>query len=358
MFQRFKRIVKTLIPIRKYTSENFTQYDNTILSPNDFKKIFKGIYPCKIIGAQNLSKSYLVDGHGLNGSLLGDFVKPTYFGDVEHIARQMFLTEDLKPHCKIAVLDLDSINDTIHIIDVRKGFAINPTQNTDKYIKKTYTIRQFLNHLAQNDVPVLKRFIWNNDGEPVLKYIKNPSYDLCKYAVSFNSDELQYVKSQTEELCNIAVSRCPYALEHARIQTEEMCTRAVAVNPHTLEYVKTQTEAICKTAVILDGMMLKHVKVQTDEICRYAISNAGPAMEYVENQTESICKYAIDRHGGNALCNIKNKTYDMCKYAVENNGTAIKYVPNKTLELCEIALRNSEFAHKYIDQDMLSKCKV
>lgn len=41
----------------------------------------------------------------------------------------------------------------------------------------------------------------------IIKYIKNPSYNLCKIAIENNFKVLEYIENQTKELCSIALKQ-------------------------------------------------------------------------------------------------------------------------------------------------------
>lgn len=130
-----------------------------------------------------------------------------------------------------------------------------------------------------------------------LKYIKNPTYDMCKACVRENGLALEFVKHQTFEICEIALKQDGYALQFVKNQTEELCEIAIKQNPHSLYFVKKQTENLCKLAVSLDGLAIKFVKKPTLDICLTALENDCESYYLIKDESikesKEIEKYLV-----------------------------------------------------------------
>lgn len=65
-----------------------------------------------------------------------------------------------------------------------------------------------------------------------IRYLKNPSYALCKKSLKLNGLALQYIKEeQTPELCSIAIANSLDAFKYAQFQSAENTIAAVKYNP-------------------------------------------------------------------------------------------------------------------------------
>ena len=74
-------------------------------------------------------------------------------------------------------------------------------------------------------------------------------------------------------------------LKYIENPTPELCLAAVKNNGLNLEFVKEQTPELCLAAVEQDGIALKYVKKQTPEICLAAVNNNGWALQFVKEPT-------------------------------------------------------------------------
>jgi len=101
-----------------------------------------------------------------------------------------------------------------------------------------------------------------------LKYIKEPTPELCKSAIDIDIDaeknnDMFYSNSAfLEHLC-VILSKTE--------QTPELCKVIVGYHEYALQYVKEQTPGLCELAIKQNGHALKHVKEQTPELCKFAI---------------------------------------------------------------------------------------
>jgi len=118
------------------------------------------------------------------------------------------------------------------------------------------------------DRPWVLKEVMDRDGRRV-PAIMNPSSDLSR--VMMDGCNIRFINDPSFEICLIAVIQNGYALWH----------------------IKNQTSQICLAAVKYNGMALTYVQNQTPEICMAAVKQCGEALMYVLNQTPQICKTAV-----------------------------------------------------------------
>jgi len=97
--------------------------------------------------------------------------------------------------------------------------------------------------------------------------------------------------SHEEKLRKIKENGCP--LRYIENPTVEMCLEAVKNDGWALAFVKNPTAEMCLEAVKNNGYALQYVPHQTDEICSEAVKSAGSALQYVENPTREMCLDAV-----------------------------------------------------------------
>jgi len=82
-----------------------------------------------------------------------------------------------------------------------------------------------------------------------LRYIENPTVEMCLEAVKENGYALQYVKVPTAEIYLEAVKQNGYALRYIKNPSNELCLEAVRTHGEALQYVKSPTREMCLDAV-------------------------------------------------------------------------------------------------------------
>jgi hypothetical protein len=203
-----------------------------------------------------------------------------------------------------------------------------------------------------------------------LKFIKNPSLEICKLVLSRNVLSLKHINNPTEEMCKYAVQRNGLALEYVKNQTEEICAIAINLDGSAFKFVDPElyTEKICNLAAKRKGENLKYIKNQTFSMCIEAVKNNGMALEYVDKSlinkkmcieavicsawafqfvppellTEEIYKIAVIKEKY-VLTHIY-QTEEICKAAVMEDGWALQYIQNQTDEICRLAIRQNKDA--------------
>lgn len=208
-----------------------------------------------------------------------------------------------------------------------------------------------------------------------LKYVKNQTEEICRFAVQQKSHVLKREKSESQpvydcwgtalkyvapqyvtyDICLLAVQKEASALEFVpeQFKSEEICTLAVKQTGYTLRYVKNPSEELCKLAVQKDGYALKYVpeNFQTEELCILAFESGYGgrfAFRFVINQTENLCKHAVQINC-EMLEYVKERfqTEELCKLAIQQNCDTIKYVKNPSEEIKQFATQQKLYLDEF-----------
>ncbi|TXG81882.1 MAG: hypothetical protein E6R13_05675 [Spirochaetes bacterium] len=132
-----------------------------------------------------------------------------------------------------------------------------------KYAKQDYTYDEAVKML-------------NIDG-CMIRYIKNPTPEMCMLAVQNNGDSIRYIEStlRTEELCIAAVSEFGLAIQHIDNPSYNVCRAAIKNDPLSLRFIDNQFEELCVTALNTDIYALTTIKNEyfTKRICEVGLKD-------------------------------------------------------------------------------------
>ena len=143
--------------------------------------------------------------------------------------------------------DYDSISQLIHFDmkgPVKKKLALLKKQS---YYKHFDSEKDKIIAVQQNGVAI--KYIHNPSEDLcklavqqkrglAIKYIHNPSEDVCKLAVQQNGYAIQYIHNPSEDLCKLAVQQHGYAIQYIHNPSEDLCKLAVQRNPNAIQYIK------------------------------------------------------------------------------------------------------------------------
>ena len=99
----------------------------------------------------------------------------------------------------------------------------------------------------------------------IIRFIKNPSYEICEIAVRSNGLAIKDVEIQTQYLCKLAVTQNYRAIEHVLNQTMELCELAVSIHPHAMYYLRHIPPKFWRTVYVEDCETCRKIK-NHDEI--------------------------------------------------------------------------------------------
>jgi Domain of unknown function (DUF4116) len=242
--------------------------------------------------------------------------------------------------------------------------------------------------IDENIRKLLHRVLLSKDGM-LLKYIDEPTDELCFQAVKQNGLALQFVKNQTEKLCYHAVKQNGLALEFVNREFVEkklnlsslekynvygntnsddeviLWKIAISENPLAFQFIENKTDEVIDEVYELIhpcgsrdySLLLKFIDTQTESLCKKFIEKVPKSFMHIKEQTEKICEYAIQIDGKIIqYVNDEFKTNDLLKKAVRQDGLALEFIENKTDELCEIAVLQNPLAIQFVKNQTEELC--
>ncbi len=93
-----------------------------------------------------------------------------------------------------------------------------------------------------------------------IRYISNPSYKLCKLAITQDPFIINYIQGRYYSIDKIAVTEVPRLIDYIDNQTPELCKIAVSKDPSTIQYIEDQTPELVKLALQKDINNIKYIK--------------------------------------------------------------------------------------------------
>ena len=164
---------------------------------------------------------------------------------------------------------------------------------------------------------------WEFDEETQMKIIEDNLFN-----DKYNELSIKYIKNPTKQVCLEAVKRNGYAIQHIKNPTEEMCLEAVKRCGNTIKYIDNPTEEMQLEAVKQNGLSIKFIENPTKEMCMEAIRQDGSSINFIKNPTKDMYLEAI-KQNGLVIFYIENPTEEMCLEAVKQNGESIKFISKK-----------------------------
>jgi len=176
------------------------------------------------------------------------------------------------------------------------------------------------------------------------KHIKNRTNELYEYLLELDCTfikEIQYYIKDDEDFLDkmqlYCVRKNGLLLKYLINPSYEMCLDAIKDNIEALEYIPNNllTDNLLKYALSLNGLALKCVKQQTEIMCINAVNNNAMAIKYVDNEflTEELCITAI-KSNYKAFGEIINPSFELCLMAVKINPKTINYIKDLNLNKC------------------------
>lgn len=161
---------------------------------------------------------------------------------------------------------------------------------------------------------------WEFDEETQLKIVKDSLYN-SKY----DQFSIKFIKNPTEQVCLETVKQDSYAIQDINNPTEEVCLTAVKKDGFVIKFIDNPTEEMCLEAVKQNGYSIIYIDNPTKEIYMEAIKQNSHSIEYIKNPSKELCLIAV-KQDGCSIESINNPTEEMCLEAVKQNGEAIEYI--------------------------------
>lgn len=184
-----------------------------------------------------------------------------------------------------------------------------------------------------------------------IRFVKNPSDNLCFKALENDLSSINYIKNPTDEMYLMVSKVFPYLLnkikDKTKIKDEQDLCKLIELFPNNITDIIKPSEKLSLIAVKKSGNILKYIDNQTDEICMVSVQYYPDTLEFVKNQTDEICIVALSQKG-KLLKFVNDKKKYICEIALENDGLALEFIDDQTVKLCKIALRKNIQSYKYI----------
>ena len=135
--------------------------------------------------------------------------------------------------------------------------AINRDVATIKYITNQ------TNELKNN----IKEFYYQT---AILKYIENPSEEIIRKAINFDSRNIEYVENPTQEIIELAVSKNLSLIKKYDI-SDNTKIEIVKAQPHAARYFQEISDAFLCKLIDINENVFKYIKNPNQEIIDYAI---------------------------------------------------------------------------------------
>lgn len=201
----------------------------------------------------------------------------------------------------------------------------------------------------------------------LIRYIRNPPYNLLVDAVIQNGLSLKYIKEQDHNLCHLAIKQNWQSIKYVKNQTYDLCHQAIKINIKAIKLIKNYYEDLAIYVLSKNGYYIKYIKNKTSKLCDIAVKNNYLAIKFIKNPEQYkdlILKYPLalkylnlsyeDKlkavsQNGICLKYIDDQTHELCMTAVKKNGMALRYVKNKTEDICMKAMKKCAFAFKFVE---------
>lgn len=232
-----------------------------------------------------------------------------------------------------------------------------PTQDLLAYISICWRELEFVNENEQTNEIVEAAIITNWRA---LKFVKNPTDDHIRLALSRDGAALQYVKRsrQTEEFCLNAIRKGTLTkfklFKNSKFKTHAVCLAAVKHNPYDYKDCPIKTDDIKVAAVQKNYRVLADIDDHTEELCLLALKQNYKAILYFNRKfSQEFYQQCIDLNPDSLRCISKSSlNYDLALYAVKSNWKNLNYFSENsnflTEELCVTAYQQDIRALQFL----------
>lgn len=130
------------------------------------------------------------------------------------------------------------------------------------------------------------------------QYIKNPSLDATKTAVSLNGYNIKHVKKQTTELQWLAVKDTKHTIRYCINPPDAMQIWVINYDPNFIDAIENPCEAAQILAVKYNGAFIKKIKNPSLTVQFAAIDENSISFLYINNPSRDVMVYAFEKDCG------------------------------------------------------------
>lgn len=190
----------------------------------------------------------------------------------------------------------------------------------------------------------------------LLKLENNPEYineinevdeKLRLFIVKNNGNNIKYIKNPSREVQKQAITNTPLCVKYIENVDEEVGIICVKSLWNSLELINNPSEKIVKEAIKTKGWAIQFVENPNEELQLLAVNKDYDAVKYIENPSEKIQLAAIENYYA-AIRFIKNPTLKAKIKAISLNGEAINYISNYDLDDVRMFMYENINVVKYI----------
>ena len=242
-----------------------------------------------------------------------------------------------------------------------REFIIEPSKNKDEFIYIIETLEG--NHKADVGDWIIKGI----EGEcyPCKEYIFNKSYDLYKKRLKMKADRyeqflkevkinglfLKNIDEPSYELCKEAVTQNGLAIEYSPFKTRELHKIAIDQNVSSIQYIAKPCNAIIYHTLKKSGLAIMHIQKATDNMKFFAISHYPEAIRCIHDKSKDMILEAY-RRDGSLFSSQYDNTSEMIDVAKrQREQEKVILVPR----LDKISKRNEKFTYEklanFFDED-------
>lgn len=251
-------------------------------------------------------------------------IDPNYIKNISEPTYEMCLEAISKNGQLLSIIPLELQNEQMYLMAVKNdGTSI-------KYIPEEF-------HKENVCIEAL-----NNNIE-AFQYIKNKTNNVIEHLLSLNYCLINHVQdiiiddNFLQKMKLLCAMKYGLSLQFIKNPSHQMCAYAIEQNYKALQFVPKHLwhDDLIDCALLKNGKALKYITNQNEVMCMEAIENNPLAIKYVDEKflTNELYIHAI-RGNYKAIGKIKNQEIELCLFAVKINEKAIKYIHNLNKELC------------------------
>lgn len=222
--------------------------------------------------------------------------------------------------------------------------------NKEQILSKLKSNPEYIEELDNVDEE-FNLFIVKNNGNNI-KYIKNPSKEVQKQAVSNTPLCIKYIEDVDMEVGIMCVKSLWNSLELIKKPSKEIIEEAIRTKGWAIQYVKNPSEQLQLLAVMKDYDAIKYIENPSEKVQLAAIENYYVAIRFIKNPSTKAKVRAI-KLNGEAINYISNYDLDDIRSFIYENINVVKYIygsidADLVVEVLQEKIKDENIERKYI----------
>ncbi len=191
-------------------------------------------------------------------------------------------------------------------------------------------------------------------------YTKEQYHELCNIAINNRCSSLEYVDEEfkTFDICSLAISICYNTIEFIKNPSEELCLFALEQNINSVHNIKIKSFNACKYIAKTEYTNLQFVTKKN--MIMFNVEQLIELYDIIVNKETNIIKSPLNKLYTNLfkksiLENFNHKPSKLCYHAVKHNYKELEHVIRQPVELCKYAITLNPKAIDFIHKKKLKK---